>query len=300
MFATFKNNNIYYKLLLLTAAIIWGSSFVVIKNTLYSLPPAFIMSIRFSIAFIVLFITFFKKLKLINKKIFLNGSIIGFFMALSYFYQNYGLIYTTPAKNAFLTTSYCVIVPFLFWILGKARPTINNILAAAFCVTGIGLISLNEHFAIQRGDYYTLLGGFFVAVQIVLFTIYSTKSDLMLISVVQFGTGAMFSLLLHFIYETPVNISAISSNSYLELLYLAFFCTLITMMFQNIGLEYIMPNQASLILSLESVFAIIFSILFFGEKPSLQMYIGFIAIFLSVLISETKLKFDFKSGRFIK
>jgi len=291
MLTVLRAHRHYYKFLLLTAAIIWGSSFVVVKNTLYTLPPAFIMTVRFLIAFIILFCVFFKQIKLINKKVFLYGTILGCFMCLSFFFQNYGLIYTTPSKNAFLTASYCIMTPFLFWLIGKSKPDKYNILAGILCIVGIAFISLTNSFILEKGDIYSLLAGFFVAVQLVLITIYGKKQNLLLITIVQFGIGALASLIICLLFEKMPNLSTISNANLLQLFYLTIFCTLITMLLQNIGLKFVEPAQASIILSLEGVFAIIFSILFFNEQPTIKMYIGFLAIMIAVIVSEAKPKF---------
>ena len=173
MYINISKSKSFYKILLLLAALIWGSSFIVVKNALGSLPPAFIMTLRFTLAFIIMLILFIKKLKNINKGILISGTEIGVVMALSYYFQNLGLKYTTPSKNAFLTSSYCIIVPFLFWFTGKAKPDRYNIIAAALCVLGIGLISMNEEFTLGKGDLITLLGGLFVAFQIVAVSLFA-------------------------------------------------------------------------------------------------------------------------------
>jgi drug/metabolite transporter (DMT)-like permease len=212
-------------------------------------------------------------------------------MALSNYFQNLGLLLTTPGKNAFLTTSYCIMVPFLYWIIGRSKPDRFNIFAAVICLFGIGMISLNEKFYITEGDFLTLLGGLLIAFQIVFFAVSSFKYDVVLITIVQFATSAIVSLFLHLIFEKIPAVSSFSSSIILQLLYLAVFCTLITMLLQNIGQKHVYPAQASIILSLEAVFAVIFSILFFNEHPSFQIYIGFLAMLMSVIISEGKPRF---------
>lgn len=291
-----QNRTYFYKLLLLFAAIIWGSSFVVFKNALSVLPPAFILTLRFSIAFLGLFIICFKKLRFINKKIIYSGIIIGAFMTLSYYFQNVGLKTTTPGKNAFLTAAYSLIVPFLYWFIASKKPDGYNIIAAVLCISGIGLVSLGGDSGLNKGDYLTLFSALFVAMQIVSAAILLRDNDVLLVTLIQFAFGAATCLILHFLLESPPSISDFSVKVTTQIAYLGIFATLICLLFQNIGQKHTPPSQASIILSLEAVFGVIFSVLFFGERPTLVMSAGFLVIFLSLIVSETKPRL-LKGGR---
>lgn len=89
-------------------------------------------------------------------------------MGFAYIFQTIGLKHTTPGTNAFLTTVYCVIVPFLSWAVSKKRPDIYNFIAAAICITGIGLVCLDGKMSFSfLGEGFTLICGIFYALQIV-------------------------------------------------------------------------------------------------------------------------------------
>ncbi|MGL6292825.1 EamA family transporter [Eubacterium aggregans] len=119
---TSTKHSIYAKITLFAAALIWGSSFFVMKNVVDVFPPSLILAIRFPIGFVLLSLFFFKRLKNLNWEYLKIGAVIGFFLALAYGIQTLGLTDTTPGKNAFLAVVYCVIVPFLYWIVDKRRP----------------------------------------------------------------------------------------------------------------------------------------------------------------------------------
>ena len=278
----------FYKLLLLFAAVIWGSSFVVFKNALTVLPPAFILTLRFGIAFLGLFIIGFKRLKFITLKTVYSGVIIGAFMTLSYYFQNVGLKTTTPGKNAFLTAAYSLIVPFLYWLIASKKPDGYNITAAVLCVSGIGLVSLGGDSGLNKGDYLTLFSALFVAMQIVSAAVLLKDADVLLVTLIQFAFGAATCMILHFLFESPPQLADFSARTVTQVAYLGLFATLICLLFQNIGQKHTPPAQASIILSLEAVFGVIFSVLFFGERPTIVMSAGFLVIFLSLIVSETK------------
>lgn len=288
-----KTKNITYlaKLALFTAALIWGSSFFILKNTVNVFPPNMLLAIRFTIAFIVLGGIYHKRLCLINKEYIISGLIIGSLLFIAYCTQTIGLTYTAPGKNAFLTAIYCVLVPFLYWFVNHTRPDRYNFLAALLCFAGIGFVSLSNDLTIATGDLLTLLGGFFFAVHMVAVAKLTKDRDPILITLMQFGFAAIFSWVISLIFESFPKISDISTGSIFNLLYLALFATTIALLLQNVGQKYTNPSSASLILSLESVFGVLFSVIFFGDTLTVKLVIGFILIFISIIVSETKLSF---------
>jgi len=284
-----KNNGIYPKLALFLAALIWGTSFVIMKSTVDIFPPSVLLGIRFTIGTVLLSVIFYKKLKLLNRDYFIKGGIIGLMLFTAYFTQTWGLTDTTPGKNAFLTAAYCVMVPFLMWFVTKKAPDRYNITAAILCLTGIGFVSLTQGFSISFGDSFTLLGAFFYAAHMVVIAIFSKDKDPVLLTILQFGTSAILSWFVSlFGAKMPESIPV---ASVFGIFYLGIFCTGIAMLLQNIGQKYSDASSASIILSLEAVFGVLVSILCRTENLTFSMAFGFILIFISVIISETKLDF---------
>ncbi len=277
------------KLALFTAALIWGSSFVVVKNTVDAISVQYLIAFRFTAGCIILSLIFVKKLKLINFDYIWRGAILGGFLYLAYTLQTIGITDTTAGKNAFLTAVYCVIVPFMFWIVFKTRPDIFNITAAFLCIIGIGFVSLTSDLTIGFGDAFTLCSGFFYAAHIVAVAKFSKGKDMVLFTIIQFAFVSLFAwCVAPFTGSFPTELS---SSTIFGLLFLALLPTATGMLLQNVGQKHVSPSSASILLSLESVFGALFSILFFGEQPTLKIYIGFVLIFISIIISETKLSF---------
>ncbi|MHB8064198.1 MAG: DMT family transporter [Ruminiclostridium sp.] len=277
------------KLALFSASFIWGSSFFIMKNTVDVFTPYILLAFRFTIACILLSIIFWKKFKEINFDYIWKSAVIGLFLFLGYTTQTIGITETTPGKNAFLTAIYCVIVPFLFWVVDKSRPDIYNFSAAIICIAGIGMVSITENFTIGYGDAFTLLGGFIYAGHIVAVAKLGKGKDPIIITILQFGFAAIFSWIAGFSFETFPK--QWSMGSVAGLMYLAVFATAIALLFQNIGQRHTHPSAAAIILSLESVFGVLFSVIFYREQLTLRLIMGFIIIFIAVIISETKLSF---------
>ena len=288
-----NTRNIAAKVALFAAAIIWGSSFLIVKNSMDVMQPHVLLALRFTIGCLLLSIIFCKRLKGLNKEYFIKGGIIGFFLFGGYSLQTIGITDTTPGKNAFLTAIYCVIVPFLFWAVDKKKPDKFNIIAAFTSIIGIGLVSFDGDFMIRRGDAFTILGGIVYAGHLVTIAKFGAKKDPILLTILQFGYAAVFSWILALIYnDFP---SKWSAQTISGLLYLAVFATAVAILFQNIGQKYTKPAPAAIILSLESVFGVLFSVIFYHENLTLKLVIGFTLIFIAVVISETKLSFLFRN-----
>lgn len=284
-----KKMSVASKTALFGASIIWGSSFIVVKNSMDSIGPNLLLAIRFTIGCLLLCLIFYKKLKLINKDYLKSGAVIGIFLFFAYSFQTIGIADTTPGKNAFLTAIYCVIVPYLYWIVNKKKPDIYNVLAAIICLSGIGLVSLNKDFTISFGDSFTLISGFFYAAHMVALSKYTKNRDPVLLTIIQFAYVAVFSWIVTLFFEDIPG--SISRNVIIELLYLAVFATAIALLLQTIGQKYTKPTEASIIMSLEAVFAIIFSVIFYKEHVTIKLLIGFLLIFIAVITSETKWSF---------
>lgn len=286
-----KKIDIAAKAALFTAALIWGISFFIVKDTVDAIPPNFLLAIRFTIGFLVLAFLFHRRLHLLNREYILSGALIGLCLFLAYSSQTIGITDTTPGKNAFLTAVYCVIVPFLFWLVDKKRPDRYHITAAVFCLTGIGLVSLTEDFTIRMGDALTLLGGFFYALHIVVVAKLAKDKAPMLISTLQFGYAAVFSWIVTLLFEPAPSMSVMTADVIGGILFLALGCTALGLSLQNFGQKYTHPAAASILLSLESVFGVLFSVLCYGEQVTGKLLLGFALIFVAVIVSETKLSF---------
>ena len=155
------------KPMLFAAAIIWGTSFFIMKNALDVIPVFFLLALRFTAGAVLLALIAGPRWKNFTPDYLWRGAVMGGFLFLAYSIQTFGLALTTPSKNAFLTAVYCVLVPFFTWAVVKRRPDRYNIIAAVLCVTGVGLVSLNEQLSINAGDLLTLLCAIFYASHIV-------------------------------------------------------------------------------------------------------------------------------------
>ena len=280
------------KPMLFAAAFIWGSSFFIMKDTLNSMPVQYLLAIRFTIGAVLLGLVCWKKWGPYMRPDYLwRGGAMGLCLYLAYAIQTYGLERTTSSKNAFLTAVYCVLVPFFHWAFSKVRPDKYNLLAAVLCVAGVGLVSLNGDLSINVGDLLTLLCAVFYALHIVVTAKVSPGKDIALLTVFQFAFAALFAWVGGLLTEDFPAAALSSAEALLPLAYLGVMATTVALLFQNVGMVYSDPASAAVILSLESVFGVLCSVVFYGDPVTVKLLAGFLLIFLAVLCSETKFAF---------
>ena len=279
------------KPMIVCATLIWGSTFFILKDALDDVDLMFLMAFRFGFAAVLLGLVFWKRWKTIDRSYWWRGGLLGLFMFLAYSVQNYGLMDTTPGKNAFFTAVYCVIVPFLYWAVDRKRPTRWNVLAALLSVTGIGLVSWDGGgLTIAAGDVLTLCAGFLLACHIVAVAKFAGGRDIFLLTTLQFAAIALMCWV-GTAFSRGVPAGGLSAPTWWVLLYLAVGSTAVALLFQNVGQKYADPASAALLLSLEAPFGVLFSVAFGAEEPTPLMYLGFGVIFLAMVCSETQFKF---------
>ncbi|MDO4807460.1 MAG: DMT family transporter [Coriobacteriales bacterium] len=272
------------------AALLWGGSFVVLKDTLDVISPAWLMAIRFALAGVVMVSVFFPRVRASLDKGHLVGAVLlGISGGLGYLIQNIGLTDTTAGHNAFLTATYCVMVPFLHWVVARVRPTVANLAAALIAVAGVGALSLGgeDPFALRWGDWLTIVGAFWFAVQIEIMVAVARGKDIVAMTSIEFFVMSALCGTYGLLCE-PIPAPAVfqSVDFWLAMGYLVLLSSCLCTIAQNVGQAHVPPAQASLLLSLESVFGVFFSVVLFGEELTLQLVAGFGLVFAAVLISE--------------
>ena len=279
------------KPMIVAATLIWGTTFFILKDTLDHVDLMFLLAFRFSLAAAILALVFWRRWKGMDRRYLWQGGVLGLLMFAAYAVQNYGLMDTTPGKNAFFTAVYCVIVPFLYWAVDRLRPSRWNVLAALLCVAGIGFVSWDGGLALSGGDLLTLLSGFLYACHIVAVARFSQGRDIFILTVLQFAATALCCWAGTLLFTHGVPLGGLPPRAWWVLLYLAVAATSVALLFQNVGQKYTDPSSAALLLSLEAPFGVAFSVLFGAERPTPLMYLGFLLIFLAVVCSETQFKF---------
>ena len=278
-----------YKLMLVTAAALWGGSFVILKGALDAISASWLIGIRFVLAGLVMTLLFWKRLReRLDRGHLVAGVALGVTGGIAYLVQNLGLADTTPGHNAFLTATYCVMVPFLHWVAARVRPRPANLLAAVLALGGVGVLSLGaDDLTLRWGDWMTLLGAFWFAVQIEVMHSVARGRDVLTMTVVEFYVMGATSLAYGALFEPFPHLSVFASGElWLQMAYLVLLSSCVCTLIQNIGQANVEPAQAALLMSLESVFGVAFSVLVYHEPLTFELAAGFAMVFAAVLISE--------------
>ena len=234
-----------YKLLIVVATIIWGFSFVVMKDVVEVLPPAWLLGIRFLMAGAILLAVLWKHVRrMFTRDALAAGIVLGALDFAAFWSQTVGLQHTTPGINAFLTATYCVIVPFLWWIIARKRPTVFNIGAAVLAVIGIWLVSVtssDNSLSMGYGETMTLLCALLFGLHMVYVSKFSRKNDVLVLTVIQFFTEGTLGCVFGAATETLPALSAITPSIVASMVFLAVFASVIAFGIQNVALAYIPP-----------------------------------------------------------
>ena len=287
---TEKKKGILADVSLLLVALVWGGGFIAVKGALDSVSPFYIVALRFSISVIIMLLVFRNKIKLITKRDLIIGTMVGFLLFLGFAAQTVGMKYTTAGKNAFLTGTNVVIVPFLYWAISKKKPDVYSLLSAFLCFIGISLLTLGSGMHFGIGDSLTLLCAVFFAAHIVAVGFFAKKVDVIILVIIQLGTAAMFSIIAALIFEPkpqPLNLDTIFAIGYLGI-----FSTMLAFLVQNLAQKHTSASHAAIILCLESVFGSILSVIMLNEIFTSKMVLGCLIIFIAIITTETKWNFS--------
>ena len=220
-----------------------------------------------------------------EKKYLIYGGIatgLALFVASSL--QQYAMAFTTAAKAGFITTLYVILVPIVgIFLKKKVRPVIW--LCAIMGVVGLYLLSMQPGtFSISHGDFFVLLCALAYTAHILIIDYFSPKTDGVKLSCLQFVVVAICSFAAMFMTETLVMGDVV--KAIIPLLYAGVLSSAVAYTLQIVAQKDADPTVASLILSLESVFAAICGALLLGELLSLREVAGCVIMFIAIIVAQ--------------
>ncbi|MFW9938971.1 MAG: DMT family transporter [Candidatus Thorarchaeota archaeon] len=274
--------------LLIMTTILWGTSFIITKNLTQTLPIFIYLGIRFSIA-ILGFFPYFIRIKKMNKKILLLGSLTGLLYYFGILFQTWGIQTTTAGKTAFITGLSTIMVPFITWIGFKKALNKKIWIAAIISVAGMAFLFLEGTYGIIIGDILVLFCAILYAFFVVLNDKYVRKVDIYLYSMVQLLIICLLSFGSSFLIQETFDFSSINLFFWIIMIYMGIAVTTLTFLFQNWSQQYQGPSQTAIIFTLEPVFAVIFASFILGsETMTFLGWLGCSLIFIAILIAVLK------------
>ncbi|WP_409367649.1 DMT family transporter [Lysinibacillus sp. 38-6] len=272
--------------MLLTTAIVWGSGFVITAVALEYLTAYQVMAGRFILASIILTVIFGYKLKKATKSVVWKGIILGTILYIAFALQTVGLQYTTPSKNAFLTAVNVIVVPLIAYAVYKRRIDGYEIIGSIIALVGIGCLSLQGSLTMNIGDALSLACAVAFAFDIFCTNLFVQKEDAIALTIIQFITASMLGIIV--VVSQGDIPTTFEKEAIYSIIYLGIFSTTIAYLCQNVANQYTTATKAAIILSTESFFGMVLSVIFLHEVLTSRMIIGAVLILLAILIAEVK------------
>ena len=273
------------KMALFLTAMLWGSTFTVGKLAAEVFSAAFIIALRFLVASVALLFAALPLRRQLDRATWIAGFWMGLTQFISYILQVGGLAMdTSPGKSAFLCTTYSVLVPFLYWLVTKERPRLRHVACVFICMAGVGILSLTGGWGMSTGDVLTVLSGVPCAMNIVISAIACRKRNVLLLTAVELWVVTVFAWI--FVFAGKGLPTRFPPDAVGGVIYLGLIATALCLYMQGFGLKYAEPAIGGMLLSLESVFGVIFSVLIYHEQVTARMLLGCAVIFAAILLSQ--------------
>lgn len=283
-------------LILLVASIIWGTAFVAQSEGMNSVGPFTFQSTRMLLAFLFLLpvaagVHFFRKKRGIELphaflplRLIGSAAISGVFLFIASAFQQVGMLYTSVGHAGFLTALYLLIIPILGLFFGK-KVSLRLWMCIALSLVGLWFLCMtSEGFSMGLGDVLMLFSALFFSFQIMSLDILSKKYDGVQYSAIQMLTAGLLSLICTFVFETPT-VEGISAAAF-PIAYAGIMSCGVAYTFQVIGQKHTHPTVASIIMSLEGVFAVLGGAIILTQIPTPLEIVGCVLMFSATIISQ--------------
>ncbi len=289
----------------LLAAFFWGTTFVAQDTAAETIPAFTFLALRSFVGAAALLVVFLVKDALAKKKgtfqpatreahklTWLGGAFCGLFLCSASALQQLGIASNTgsPGKDAFITALYIVFVPLFGLFLGKrAAPHIYGCVVVA--LGGLWLLCMNSS-SLTTGDIQLMICSLLFACQMILVDHLGNRVDAVRLSAVQFLVVGVVSTVLAVIFESPTVAGVMTG--WWTVLYAGIFSSAVAYTLQIVGQQRTPATLASLVLSLESVVAVIASMIALGLYPAVTEVLGMVLIFIAIIVSQIPFKYKKK------
>lgn len=280
---------------LIVTSILFGSGFIATEFGLNDhIRPELIIFLRMLIAALVIYILKYKQINKYFKANLKSGIITGLFLSVGFISQSTGQFYSNPINTAFITSTYVIFVPLCAFLVTKKKLTVHTFLAIVLVVIGTALLTLTDSFHLGLGDSYSIICSITFGIHVFLCGYYGKQetNDTITFTFIQFLASSFFAFFVCLI-NNSFSLS-FSGNGIISVLYLGIFTTCLAFFLQIKSQKYVEEEVAGLILSTESVWGTVMSMLIFKDIITQKQVLGIILIIMAVIVCETKLQFIHK------
>lgn len=279
-------------LAILGITVVWGSSFIIMKNITEDIPPYAYLALRFLVAAIILAAVFHKQLKTIDLKSIWSGSVVGLTLYAGMMLQVVGLKTTSASNSAFITGLNVIMVPVISVLLLKKRPSMKAFTGAVLAVSGLFVLKgFSGTWTV--GDTLTLLCALCFALQIIFIDKFASDVNIYHLAVVQVASAAVLYVITWMIagVANAAEPFTISPKIILTVLYTGALGTALAFGVQTIAQKFTTPTRTALIITCEPVFGAFFALIVPDvngntETLTISMVLGCLMILSGMLIAE--------------
>ena len=278
---------------LLLTAIIWGLAFVAQRMGMEYIGPFAFNGIRFGLGALSLlpFLLFRRSRKETvrpsSRLTWIGGIIAGIVVYLAAGLQQVGIVYTTAGNAGFITSLYIIIVPIL-GLFRRHRVNLRTWAGALLALAGLYFLSVTQNFTFSPGDGLVLASAVFWALHVLVIGDFAPRTDIILLSVIQFSICSLLSLSTSVVIE--ITTWQMVYNALIPILYGGIMSVGVAYTFQIMGQRYAPPAHAAIILSMESLFAALGGWLILSEMMSGRQITGAVLMLAGVVISQVRKK----------
>lgn len=269
---------------LLSVTLFWGTTFIISKIILAEISLSKYLAIRLSIAAAAMCLFALRYRREATLQALKHGFVLGVLLFFSYFFQMWGITYTTASKAGFITGLNVIFVPiFSVWFFGD-HPKKASIVGVVFATLGLFLLSGGDLSELNSGDWLVFVCALVVTFHVIYTGRFAPRNNIFVLTAVQLTTIALFSLVMLGLDPEPG--PPVSGNVLMLLVYLALFGTLFTFLMQTAMQRFTTATRTALVFTMEPVFAALFAYLIGGELMTPLGWLGGFLILCGMIIAE--------------
>lgn len=275
-------------LLLLSVAIAWGVTFLMVQEAIDSTPVYSFLFFRFGLASILMFFIAYKYFKFINKQTILFGILLGSILFSAFATQTFGLAYTKSSIVAFITGLNVICVPFLAYFIFKDHVRKNVLIATIIAVIGLYLLTMSGELSLGFGEFLTLICAFLFALHIIFTGKFSKEVNVYLLVLFQLITVTILSLGFSLVLDdTTFNLNY-DYTFFKAVIVTAVFATVYAFLIQTYMQQFTTATKTAVIFTMEPVSAAIYGYFAGGEILTSIQILGAVLIIFATLVAELK------------
>jgi drug/metabolite transporter (DMT)-like permease len=286
-----RSHQLKYDGLLVLVTLIWGSTFLVVKETLKLTGPFTYLALSYSVGTLALALIFHKRLLRITRLEVKSGLIIGIFLFAGYALQTTGIQYTTVSKAGFITGMYVPLVPLFSFLFLRQRPTLKALVGVTLSVIGLCLLSINNQFNLEFGVGEALILGSALAyaMHIIMIGKFAPSADAINLAIVQLALTSVLSFLVIPIAREPFVLPPLPVWG--AVLFMGVADVAFTLLAMNWVQQFVSGTRATLVYALEPMWAALTGYLLAGDVLSLPAWFGCGCILLGMIVGVIHVPF---------